>query len=176
MKKMILVMGHLAAGKSTFANNLAKKIGALVLVKDDIKEILGDEIGFSNREENLKLSFATFSIMKYVLLKSLESNDVIILESNFRPNEIKTLNEIASSHNIEVTNFILTADPDVLLSRYIERNKDRHIVHTSVGLSDPIKFRETLVDFTTYELIGKTHEVDTTDFGTIDIGHYADLI
>ena len=52
MKKLLLIMGDLATGKSTFANILSKRYDTNVFFKDSIKEVLGDTIGFSNREEN----------------------------------------------------------------------------------------------------------------------------
>ena len=56
MKKLLLITGDLATGKSTFSNVLAKRYQITVFQKDSIKEVLGDHIGFTNREENLKLS------------------------------------------------------------------------------------------------------------------------
>ena len=56
MSKLLLIMGDLATGKSTFANILAGRYGISIFGKDTIKEVLGDTIGFANREENLKLS------------------------------------------------------------------------------------------------------------------------
>ncbi len=53
-------MGHLASLKSTIAKRLSNELNILCFCKDDVKEVLGDTIGFSNREENLKLSKATF--------------------------------------------------------------------------------------------------------------------
>ena len=56
VKKLLLITGDLATGKSTFANILSKRYDANIFFKDSIKEILGDTIGFSNREENTKLN------------------------------------------------------------------------------------------------------------------------
>ena len=56
MKKLLLITGDLATGKSTFANILSKRYDTNVFFKDSIKEVLGDTIGFANREENKKLS------------------------------------------------------------------------------------------------------------------------
>lgn len=52
MKKLLLITGDIATGKSTFANILSKRYHTNMFFKDSIKEVLGDTIGFSNREEN----------------------------------------------------------------------------------------------------------------------------
>ena len=66
MRKLLLVMGDLAAGKSTFANMLSKRYHTVVFFKDSIREVLGDTIGFSNREESKKLSRATMELMFHI--------------------------------------------------------------------------------------------------------------
>ena len=88
MKQVLLVSGHLAALKSTISKRLSVDLGAIVLNKDDMKEVLGDTIGFSNREENLKLSRATFKMMVKMMVDILKINDLVILESNFNPEEL----------------------------------------------------------------------------------------
>ena len=60
MRKIILIGGDLASGKSTYAKFLSKKFNITVISKDLLKEVLGDNIPTSNREENLKLSFISF--------------------------------------------------------------------------------------------------------------------
>ena len=47
MKKLLLITGDLATGKSTFADILSKRYDTNVFYKDTIKEVLGDTIGFS---------------------------------------------------------------------------------------------------------------------------------
>ena len=45
MRRLLLITGDLATGKTTFSNALSARYGAAVLQKDRIKEVLGDEIG-----------------------------------------------------------------------------------------------------------------------------------
>ncbi|MCK7479117.1 MAG: hypothetical protein M0C28_18430 [Candidatus Moduliflexus flocculans] len=52
--------------KSTVAKRLAADLSAVCLNKDDLKETLGDTIGFANREENLKLSCATYMLLQKI--------------------------------------------------------------------------------------------------------------
>ena len=51
MKKIILIGGDLAAGKSTFAKLIEEKFNCLGIYKDNLKEILGDTIIVENRQE-----------------------------------------------------------------------------------------------------------------------------
>ena len=79
MQKIIIITGALATGKSTFSALLSDKLLVPSINKDNIKEILSDNFGFSSREENLKLSHATYEIMKYFMQRlMMESKDFIL--------------------------------------------------------------------------------------------------
>lgn len=66
MKRLLLITGDIAAGKTTFSNQLAQRYSVAVFQKDTIKEILGDNIGFRDREENKKLSNAAVQLMAHL--------------------------------------------------------------------------------------------------------------
>lgn len=83
MKKLLLITGDIATGKSTFANILSKRYHTNMFFKDSIKEVLGDTIGFSNREENKKLSFASMELMFFIFSEFASLEKDLILESNF---------------------------------------------------------------------------------------------
>ena len=102
MKKLLLVMGDLATGKSTFANILSKRYDTNVFFKDSIKEVLGDTIGFSNREENKTLSRATMKLMFFIFSEFEKLNKNLILESNFHTVELEKLHKMAYENNYEV--------------------------------------------------------------------------
>jgi len=84
MKKLLLVMGDLATGKSTFASILSQRYKVNVFYKDSIKEVLGDTIGFTNREDNLKLSKATLELMLFHFSEIAKIGNNMILDSNFQ--------------------------------------------------------------------------------------------
>ena len=81
MKKLILIGGVLASGKSTYANILKDKFNLTVVTKDRLKEILGDNIYVNNREENKKLSVISFEMIKYLISCNMTT---IVIESNFK--------------------------------------------------------------------------------------------
>ena len=75
----ILVSGIPAAGKSTIARLLSHKLGIPVISKDDIKEILFDHIGFTSREEKVRLGTASMDVMYYAASQMLKTNTPCII-------------------------------------------------------------------------------------------------
>ena len=69
MKKLLLITGDIAAGKSTFSKILAERYRVAVFQKDTVKEILGDSIGFRDREENKRLSNAAVETMCHIFIR-----------------------------------------------------------------------------------------------------------
>jgi len=164
--KLLLIMGDLACGKSTFANILSKRYNVNVFGKDSIKEVLGDTIGFTNREENLKLSSATMHLMFFLFSEFTKLDKPLILESNFHTNELETLQNIAQKHGYEVLTLVLRGNVEILHQRYLHRaqNENRHPVHLSTTL-------DVFEDFKAYwersrkeEIPGEILEIDANDF------------
>lgn len=150
MSKVVLITGDLAAGKSTLADSLSSKFGFTCIKKDKLKEGLGDVIGFNNREENRKLSIASVELMMYFLKQSMVSNTNIVLEANFRLNEISDISKIVNDSNSELRVIYLTGDYDVLYKRFMHRVPHRHKVHLSMGLDkDFEKFKNYINELRT---------------------------
>ena len=118
MKKLILIGGVLAGGKSTFSHIIAKRFCVPSVNKDRLKEILGDNIATANREENKKLSVISFELMSY--LAACEG-DALILESNFKDYELKSLREQCAGNGCEVLSIFFDGDDKTLHSRFIKR-------------------------------------------------------
>ncbi len=137
MKKLILILGDLASGKSTMADILSKKYSIPALKKDTVKEILGDTIGFTDREENLRLSRATFEILLHAFDRISLAGGDLILESNFRESELDRLIALAEERGYSTLSLLLTADTEILYRRYLERiESGRHPVHLTTGFDD----------------------------------------
>ncbi len=162
MKKLILVGGDLAGGKSTYAGMIGKRFGITVLNKDRLKEILGDRFTARDREENLNLSKAAFDIMEYVLMSSAGP---LVLESNFKAEEAARLAEAAEKGGFGVLSLRFTGDDAVLHRRFTERlNGPRHYVHRSQDFSALRDFSEMLEGLRAVRYPGKVVEVRCTDF------------
>lgn len=133
MKKLLLITGDLATGKSRFAGILSQRYGVTVMYKDRIKEVLGDTIGFKDREENLRLSAATMELMTYGFSELAMLGKDVILEANFKEREMAKLQEIAGNAGYEVLTLVLRADMEIIYGRFVNRieNENRHPVHIS---------------------------------------------
>ena len=166
MKKLLLIMGDLATGKSTFAGQLSRRYAANVFYKDTIKEVLGDTIGFRDREENLKLSRATGELMAFLFGEFAKLGKDLILESNFRPAELEKLHRMAGEYGYEVLTLILQGDPEVLHRRYLHRihHENRHPVHLSTTFEAFEDFREYLLRSRGAAVPGEVIRVDANDF------------
>lgn len=131
MKKLLLITGDLACGKSTFGKMLSRRYNTNLFYKDSIKEALGDTIGYSNREENLKLSKAAVELMALIFSEFAALGKNLILEANFRTHELEKLHDIAARNGYDVLTLVFRADTKILHGRYLNRiaNENRHPVH-----------------------------------------------
>ena len=133
MKNLILLTGDLATGKSRFAEILAKRYGITALYKDKVKELLADNIGFANREENMSLSLAAVEIMIHCFSEMGESGQDLILEANFKEAELRKINDLATDLGYDTLTLVLRADMDIIYNRFVTRieKENRHPAHIS---------------------------------------------
>ncbi len=166
MKKLLLITGDLATGKSTFAHLLSTRYGIPMFFKDSIKEVLGDVIGFSNREENKKLSNASMKLMLHIFTEFVRLEKALILESNFHTEELEVLHNIAHEHDYEVLTLVLRGNVDTLHQRYLNRihNENRHPVHLSTTLDVYEDFKRYTEKSRKEEIPGECLLIDANDF------------
>ncbi len=60
--KVIILHGHPCTGKSSLAKQLAIKLHCPILARDEIKELLFDQLGIRDREWSMALGKASYSI------------------------------------------------------------------------------------------------------------------
>ena len=135
MHNLILIAGDLASGKSTLAAALSESLNIPFLTKDSLKEIACDAIGFSNREENRRLSIAAVNSMIYVFDQSAKVGQDMILEANFRSDEMLKIKQLTDEYAYNVVLIALTGDINLLYQRFLDRLPNRHPAHTSANLN-----------------------------------------
>ena len=147
MKKVVLITGDLAAGKSTLADKLSTTLNFTCIKKDCVKEIICDSVGFSTREENKRISVAAVNSMIHFLEQTLKIGGELILEANFRLQEILRIQDIVKQYNGKLFIIYLTGDPKILYERFLSRVPTRHRAHLSIGLDkDYDKFVDYIND------------------------------
>ena len=166
MRKLLLVTGDLATGKSTFTAILSNRYDTIAFFKDSIKEVLGDTIGFSNREENKKLSVATAELMCHIFSEFAKRKQNLILEANFHTAELQKLYEIALANHYEVLTIVLRGDVKILHERYLNRmqNENRHPVHLSTTFDVFDDFKAYIEHSRTEQVLGNTQYINAADF------------
>jgi predicted kinase len=86
-RRVFLVTGLPATGKTTLARELARTLAAPLLSKDAIKEPLFDILGAVDRAASRRLSDASFAVLFALADEFLARPGALVLEGNFRPGE-----------------------------------------------------------------------------------------
>ena len=166
MKKLILIGGVLASGKSTYSMILKEKFKINVINKDRLKEILGDNICVKNRDENKKLSVICFDLMKYLVFTN---ESVLVLECNFKDYELIELKKIVDKLNYEVLSIVFDAKNEILHERFLKRlNENRHYVHKSQDFTNIEDFIKTQDELRNAPYFGNIINVNCDDFSYQD--------
>ena len=159
MRKIILIGGDLASGKSTYSRYLSEKFNLTLINKDTLKEIIGDMYYASNREENKKLSRLSFEMIKY-FIKSSKCD--IIIESNYKEYEMEELKQFLSNNDILSLKF--TGEDKLLHERFLRRLENRHYVHKAQDFTDLNDLIKTQEELRSVEYIGEVVGIDVTPY------------
>ena len=182
-KKIIIVEGYLASGKSTFAKQLSKQINVPYLIKDTFKIALCENITVTDRKESSRFSIVTFDAMMYVVERMFETGSPIIIEGNFVPAGVKKLDEagvirrLIDQYGYDSLTFKFTGDTKVLHRQFVEREET-----AERGQVNKIGSEVTYGEFNTwchnldsFDVGREIVRVDTTDFNLVDFESYYDL-
>jgi predicted kinase len=170
---LILIMGLPASGKTILSEKLADYTNVPLLAKDGVKELLFDNLGWSDRAWSEKLGNATYRLMDYFIEQQLKAGNSLIVESTFHPKyDNPKMQNWQNLYGFQCIQILCHADGDVLLERFRQRaeSHDRH-----PGQDKPedmpgfeakmLKGRDEVLD-----LKSTIIEVDTTDFSKVDEG------
>lgn len=182
-RKIIIIEGYLASGKSTFAKRLSKQLNIPYLVKDTFKIALCENIEVSNRSESSRFSTVTFDAMMYVVERMFETGYSIIIEGNFAPAGVKKVNEagiikrLIDSYGYGSLTFKFTGNTQVLHKRFVEREETEergrvNKIGSAVSYDD---FNLWCHNLDSFDVGGKVVEVDTSDFDLVDFDGYYEL-
>jgi len=168
MNKLILIAGHSAAGKSTFAQRLSQILKIPYFSKDTIKEAMANGFGSDSEQLQSKGSAAAISLMLHIAECFLQNEKICVLESNFFPPQDEQIERLLAMYEATCLTFIFIGDMEVLWERYGKREAERHWIHNFVGQSKDRfingAIKAGVGDFS----VGKSVQVDTTDFSKVN--------
>jgi predicted kinase len=173
--KIIIFTGLPGTGKTTLSQKVAKALNIPLIAKDDIKEIMFDKIGWSDKAFSAKLAHATFSIMDYITEQHLKTGSSIILESNYSPKlASEKFRNWQRQFDCAIVQIVCQTDIDVLAHRYADRakNGERHPGHLDNDTVEiyRAKYLQRMENGEDQPLDaeGVVRIVDTTDFNTVN--------
>lgn len=175
-RKIIVIEGYLASGKSSFALRLSKETGVPYLIKDTFKIALCEHIAIENEKESSRFSVAAFDGMMYVVERMFEAGYPIIIEGNFVPAGVKSVNEegvlrqLIDKYGYTALTYQFMGDTQVLYQRFVEREKtpERGEANIRRDTVTHEKFEQWCHNLDAFHLEGDTIKVDTTSFVAVD--------
>ncbi|MCX6808308.1 MAG: AAA family ATPase [Candidatus Berkelbacteria bacterium] len=169
---LIFVNGPSASGKTYLGREVAKAFDLPFFSKDDFKELLFDNLGWSDREWSKKVGHSSFELLWQIARTTLLADKSLIIETKFDPiDAAKRIEEIKAEKNFNIIEINCFAQGEILLERFVERAKNnRHPGHQDL---------RNLEEFKPDLLVGRVGPlqiegiqniiVDTTDFAKIDL-------
>lgn len=174
MNNLIIITGDLASGKSTLAASLSDCLKIPYLTKDSLKEIACDAIGYTNREENRKLSITAMNSMIYFFEQSARVGQDLILEANFRSEEVMRIKQIAEQYSYSVVLIALVGDYNLLYQRFMDRLPSRHPAHRSLNLDYSLeRFISYLEQIRNEDMLYPINYIDMTELDEDDVTNKA---
>ena len=181
-RKIIVIAGYLAAGKSTFARRLSAELKIPCLIKDTFKSALCASVDINNREDSSRFSAVTFDAMLYVTERLIEVGTPVILEGNFVPKGLKRIDEagaiktLIDKNNCDPLTFKFTGDTAILHNRFVKRDITPERGHANMLFYEP-----SLAEFDTwchnldpFDIGGEVVEVNGTDFHLTDFERHVE--
>lgn len=167
---LVIVLGLPCTGKTTLGRQIARVLGLPFIHKDGIKELLFDNLGWSDREWSKKLGRASSEMLYYLAETQLAVGRSLVVENNFEPKfATPKLLALKEKFGFEPFQIQCKAKAKILFQRFKFRAEsgERHPGH--VDHLNYEEFRATLLNGSSdLDIGGEVVEIDTTDFQTID--------
>lgn len=163
---LVLVTGAPASGKTKIAEKLSQDFNIPLVRKDELKELLFDSLGWSDREWSKKLGKTTYDLMYSEVRRNLAAKRTLIIEANFRPEyDDKLLQELQEGYGFPIFQIHCQAPLDVLSKRFRERVEtgNRHPGHVDENNYKIFEDPELLSYFAPLSVKGELVEVDSTE-------------
>ncbi len=168
---LLIITGLPCTGKTTLAKWLAPQLSLPLIYKDGIKELLFDELGWSDRTWSRKLGKTSINLLFYLTETQLQAGQSLIVESPFIPsianNDFLTLKEKYPFYPLQIQ---CVCDSPTLLRRFEQRSlsSERHPGHVDHLNIAEFATRLRTNDFEPLRIGGSLYTIDTTNFQALD--------
>ena len=162
---LILIAGLPASGKSGFAAYAGEQLGIPVLAKDELKEILFDDVGFQSRKGKVALGNASMDLMYYMAELLLKNGQSVILDNNFEASSLPGLRRLMEKYPCHPVTVRFDGEVSAIYRRFVARDHDpnRHRGHI-VNTRYPETVREPYVPISCEEFEEKFRKRGMMDF------------
>jgi len=146
---LLIVTGAPATGKSRLVGDLAARLEARSIAKDEIKETLFDVLGAGDASWSRALSDASFALQFQFAPRLLTAGGLLLLEGNFRPGEHEpALLRVLEQTGATVAQVLCVASAATRSARLATRAADpsRHVGHEDHRLQAQTRNRQTFLE------------------------------
>lgn len=168
---LIIISGPSCTGKTILAQKISEKFKIPFITKDGIKELLFDNLGWSDRDWSKKLGVASYSLLHYFLDSMLAVGNSLIIESNFKPEfETKEISKRVIKYNYFPLQIMCQCDGKILFERFKQRSESgqRHPGHCDTSNYDEFKDLLLKGKFEPLDIGGEVVIFDSTDLNNLD--------
>ena len=171
-RRIVVIQGCLAAGKSVFARRLGQVSGVPCLTKDGFKAALCGHTSLADRAESSRFSAAAFDGMMYTAEQLMAAGWPVILEGNFVPAGVKAVDEagtiraLVRQYGYLPLTFRFSGDTRVLYRRFLDREAggEREEANRLGFVPDYAVFEGWCRGLDGFAIGGAVLFADTTDF------------
>ena len=180
-KKIIIINGYPAAGKTTFAMRLSEECKIPYLAKNTFKNAVSASASVTDPSESSRFSAITFDAMMYVTERLLEVEKPLIIEGSFaahgftksdgsrKVDEAAVIKALIDKYDYTPLTYIFVGDTRVLYERFLEReNLNERGANAWIGELTHDYFSEICRHQERFNIGGELIKIDTTDFEKVD--------
>ncbi len=166
IQKLIIVNGLPASGKTSLAEELSRELHIPMFNKDGVKEVLSDSMRVVSVQGSRRFNDPSWALLFYISKTLLTHKFSVIIEGNFKPSpDMEEFGLQLKNSGVTIIEIFCKVPGEILVDRFTKRLDGRHPIHPRVI---PLSFvRELRASKLTPLNIGKTLEIDTSDFSKI---------
>jgi len=183
-KKIIIIAGYGAAGKTTFAVKLSETLGIPYFSKDMIKIALNRSFSVESQADSRRLSAITFDGIEFIVERFMEANQPLIIEANFvmkenhnRVREGDVLRELIAHYGYRSLTYVFLGDLEVIYERFMARESlpERGVANIMWGEYTFEDYSNANIPMGKFNIGGEIVKIDTTDFAAVNFNEYIEM-